>query len=220
LRLGLSQDRKPIPVQNPGIEDGRGALQLHLNLPTRQKRGWTMSKPGSRLVALIFDDPYKAEEAKAALHRMGGEGLLEIDETAFAAKYADGKVRVSQDVNFVGRDQKIGHIAGLLAATVTGTLPFIMVGTLAGRLLGKLTDHGITNKFLKHVSSQLQPDTSVLIVLAHSDDERRQKVLDRLQVFAPKLLESDFPDELEQELSAELHGEQALQGEQKKASGS
>ena len=29
------------------------------------------------LVAVVFDDPYKAEEARAALHRMGGEGLLE-----------------------------------------------------------------------------------------------------------------------------------------------
>src|SRR4030095_1376573 len=45
----------------------------------------------SKLVAVVFDDPYKAEEARAALHRMGGEGLLEIDETALIVKYADGQ---------------------------------------------------------------------------------------------------------------------------------
>jgi hypothetical protein len=28
----------------------------------------------NKLVAVVFDDPYKAEEARAALHRMGGEG--------------------------------------------------------------------------------------------------------------------------------------------------
>ncbi len=33
----------------------------------------------SKLVAVVFDDPCKAGEARAALHRMGGEGLLEID---------------------------------------------------------------------------------------------------------------------------------------------
>jgi uncharacterized membrane protein len=36
----------------------------------------------NRLIALIFDDAFKAEEAPAALNQMGGEGLLEIDETA------------------------------------------------------------------------------------------------------------------------------------------
>jgi len=53
----------------------------------------------SRLVALVFDDPYTAEEARADLRRMGGEGLLDIDETALIATYNDGRLRVSQDVN-------------------------------------------------------------------------------------------------------------------------
>jgi uncharacterized membrane protein len=88
---------------------------------------------------VVFDDPYKAEEARAALHRMGGEGrLLEIDETALIAKYPDGRTRVSQDVNIAANAaEKIGHIAGLLTAAVTGTLPFIMAGTLGGWLVGK-----------------------------------------------------------------------------------
>jgi len=50
-------------------------------------------KPG-KSVALVFDDPCKAEEARAAIHRMGGEGLLEIDETPIVAKDEKGKVRV------------------------------------------------------------------------------------------------------------------------------
>jgi hypothetical protein len=29
-----------------------------------------MSDKNNKLIALIFDDPYKAEEARAALHRM------------------------------------------------------------------------------------------------------------------------------------------------------
>jgi len=65
----------------------------------------------NKLVAVVFDDPYKAEEARAALHRMGGEGLLEIDETALIAKYPDGRTRVSQDVNIAANGEKIGHIA-------------------------------------------------------------------------------------------------------------
>jgi uncharacterized membrane protein len=56
-----------------------------------------MSETRNRLVALMFDDPYRADEARAALRRLGGEGVLEIGETALIEKRADGKVRVSQE---------------------------------------------------------------------------------------------------------------------------
>jgi uncharacterized membrane protein len=51
-----------------------------------------MGKDNDKLVALIFDDPYKADEARAALNRMAGEGLLEIDETAVIVKKDDDKL--------------------------------------------------------------------------------------------------------------------------------
>lgn len=163
-----------------------------------------MAKKNDKLVALIFDDPYKADEARAALNRMGGEGLLEIDETAVIVKKVDDKIRVSQDVNVIGKDLHIGHIAGLVTAAVTGTLPFIMGGTIAGRLIGRLTDDGITNKFLKSVQKELKPNTSVLVIYARSDPERRLQIAKRLAVFNPKLLESDMPPELEKTIQAEI----------------
>src|SRR5262245_8973006 len=129
-----------------------------------------MSKPNNKLVALVFDDPYKADEARAALNRMGGEGLLEIDETALIVKNADGKVRISQDTNVVAKDQKIGHIAGLITAAATGTFPFILGGTIAGRLIGRLRDDGITNKFVNNLAKEVQPGTSALVLYARSDE--------------------------------------------------
>ncbi len=76
----------------------------------------------SYLIALIFDDQFKGEEARAALHRMAGEGLLEMNDTVFIARKPDGKTSVSQEDNVIGRDQKIGHVAGLIAVTVTHAL--------------------------------------------------------------------------------------------------
>ena len=143
-----------------------------------------MSENDNKLIALVFDDPYKADEARAALNRMGGEGLLEIDETAVIVKKADGKVRVSQDINVVAKDQHIGHIAGLITAAATGTLPFILGGTLAGKLIGRLTDDGITNKFLKSVQKELQPNTSVLVIYARSSfTEGRSAIRDQLSSY-------------------------------------
>lgn len=158
----------------------------------------------SRLVAFVFDDQYKAEEARAALHRMGGEGLLEIDETAIIVKDQEGKVRTTQDVNKTAKGQHAGHVVGLITAALTGTMPFIMGGTLAGKLLGWITDDGITNKFLKQVDGEIQPGTSALVILGRSDPERRKKVLEKLKSFGPKILESDLPPELETKLSSEL----------------
>lgn len=158
----------------------------------------------SRLVAFVFDDQYKAEEARAALHRMGGEGLLEIDETAIIVKDQEGKVRTTQDVNNTAKGQHAGHVVGLITAALTGTMPFIMGGTLAGKLLGWIADDGITNKFLKQVDGEIQPGTSALVILGRSDPERRKKVLEKLKSFGPKILESDLPPELETKLSSEL----------------
>src|SRR4029453_2426140 len=125
-------------------------------------------------------------------------------ETAVIVKKADGKIRISQDTDIVEKDKHVGHIAGLITAAVTGTMPFILGGTIAGKLIGKLRDDGITNKFLKSLQDELQPNTSVLGVYARSDAERRLAVMKPLAIFDPKLLESDLPPELEETLQQEM----------------
>jgi len=57
------------------------------------------------------------------------------------------------------RSSEIGHIASLLTAAVTGTFPFILGATVAGHLVGRMRDDGVTNKFLKSLEKELQPNT-------------------------------------------------------------
>jgi uncharacterized membrane protein len=159
---------------------------------------------GNSLLAFVFDDPFKAEEARAALHRMEGEGWLEIDESAIISKRADGKTRASQDVDVVHRDQHVGHVAGIIAGVITGTMPFILAGTVAGKLVSMLTDNGITDRFCKQVSAELTPGTSALILYGRSDEARRGHVRDKLMTFGAKLIESDLPDDVEQAINAAL----------------
>src|SRR4051812_10371373 len=98
----------------------------------------------SQLVALVFEDMYSADEARAALRRMAGEGLLDLEEAALIEVDAAGKTRVRQDVDTIAQRQQLGHMVGLVAAAVTGTMPLIFASTMAGRLIGHLTDDGIT----------------------------------------------------------------------------
>jgi len=165
----------------------------------------------SKLIAFVFDDPYKADEVRAALFRMEGEGLLEEDETAVISKKDAEKVRITQDTNIVSKRQQVGHIAGIIAANLTGTMPLILVGTVAGRLFGRFTDHGVTNSFINKVKKEVQPGTSALLICGQSDDAHRGKLIAKLRQWSPKVLESDMPPELAQEVNEALakHGQAA-----------
>jgi len=163
----------------------------------------------SHVMALVYDDQFKGEEARAALHRLAGEGLLEMNDTVFIARKPDGKTSVSQEDTVMGRDQKIGQVAGLIAAAVTGTVPFVLAGTLAGRLIGKLTDHGITHKFISDLKTELQPGTSGLVVLGGTDPQRRRRIQERTQSFGGRILESDLPPELQEEIESEIERQKA-----------
>jgi len=83
-----------------------------------------------------------------------------------------------------------------------------MAGTLGGWLVGKLTDHGITNTFIDKVKKEVGPGKSALIVFARSDDQRRAKVIERMEVFKPTIIESDLPDEVEREITKAIEHEQ------------
>jgi uncharacterized membrane protein len=165
----------------------------------------------SHLIALVFDDQFKGEEARAALHRMASEGLLEMNDSVFIARKPDGKTSASQEDNVMGRDQKIGHVEGLIAAAVTGTMPFVLAGTLAGRLIGRLTDHGITRKFITDLKRELQPGTSGLVVLGGSDPERRQKIEERMHGFGGRIFEANLPPEVQEEIESEIERQKAAQ---------
>jgi len=166
-------------------------------------KGADMSQSKSRLVALVFNDPHLGEEARVALHRMDGEGLLETDETALIAKYEDGRIRTSQDLKVL-TNKKGGHIIGLFAAAISGTMPFVLTGVVGGRLLGSLLDNVVANKFIKSVTKEMGRCTSALIMIARSEPERREKVIEKLRKLKPKIIESDLPPDLEKELAESL----------------
>jgi uncharacterized membrane protein len=163
----------------------------------------------SQLIALIFNDPFKGEEALAAVHRMAGEGLLALEDTILIKNSKDGHFSVIQEDQVVSKSQKTGHLLGLVAAAVSGTMPIILGGTLAGRLVGKVMDHGITHRFVKHLKAEVEPGTSALVMLGQSDPERREEVIARLQEFGPKTLESDLPPDVQHEIENEIERQSA-----------
>lgn len=163
----------------------------------------------SHLIALIFDDPFKGEEALATVHRMAGDGLLDLEDSVLIKNSQDGHFSVIQEDQVISKSQKAGHLLGLVAAAVSGTVPVILGGTLAGRLVGKVMDHGITHRFVKHLKTEVLPGTSALVMLGDSDPERREEVIQRLQEFGPKILESDLPPDIQHDIESEIERQSA-----------
>ena len=159
------------------------------------------------ITVIVYDDPYKAHEARAALLRLAGEGYVHLDETAVAIKDAHGQVKVYQDVDVVAKRTNQGHWLGIAAAWLTGTVPLIMIGTLAGQALGHFTDHSITSRLIKDVDEALVPGTSALFVQGErtGDLGELNPVFQKMhQRFGGKLLRTTLPPEAEQALRRAL----------------
>jgi uncharacterized membrane protein len=170
-----------------------------------QQEAKTMSAPESHLFALAFDDEYKADEARALMKRLGGEGLIVLDQTAVVIVGLDGKVEITQDVDVTTSRRMEGHWLGIAAAAITGTMPLILAGTIAGEVIGRLSDHGITKKVMKPIADPLTPGTSALFVLARAEsDEKRARTVDRLRQFNPKIVQTTVSPELKAHLEALL----------------
>jgi len=163
----------------------------------------------SHLIALVFDDPFAGEDARAALHRMAGEGLLEIDDSVLIRHALDGRMTVTPEDKLIDKGQETGYVLGLVAAAITDTMPLILAGTLAGRLISRLMDHGITHSFISNVKKEVSPGKSALVVLGQADPERRQLVADHLHGFGAKVVHAEVPATLLQRIEGEIEKDRA-----------
>jgi uncharacterized membrane protein len=156
-----------------------------------------MSEPTYNLFALAFDDEFKADEARASFKRMAGEGLLVLEETAVVVMGMDGKPTITQDADVTKTRRMQGHWLGIVAAAATGVLPLIMVGTVAGEVVGRMTDHGITGHMMKPIADSMTPGTSALFGFgkAHSDADR-QKIVERIRHFNGTIVQTSVSPEL------------------------
>ena len=164
-----------------------------------------MSESVNHLYALAFDDEYKADEARTLFKRMAGEGLFILEETAVVVMGLDGKPTITQDADVTKSRRTQGHWLGIVAAAATGVLPRIMVGTVAGAVVGRMTDHGLTVRMMKPVADSLTSCTSALFVLGRSrKDTDRHKVVDRIRHLNPKIVQTSVSPVLRQEIEGLL----------------
>jgi uncharacterized membrane protein len=125
----------------------------------------------SNLIVIIYDDPEGAFAMKNALKSVQQMGRINLDDSAVVVKDADGKVHVKHQMD---RNVKIGAAGGgflgLLLAGIFFPVGGLIIGAIAGGLIGASTDSGINHKFVNEVKEELQPNSSALFVIVRDAD--------------------------------------------------
>ena len=162
----------------------------------------------STLVAVGYDDQYKAEEVRLMLRRMQKEYLVDIEDAVVAVKDDKGKVRLNQPFSLAKAGAVSGGFWGALIGLVfLNPLLGMAVGAGAGAVSGALTDVGLDDKFMKELASTLKPGSSVLFALVRTSAPDR--VLEELKGTGGKILRSNLTHEDEARLQKALSAAQA-----------
>ena len=153
----------------------------------------------ANLFVLSFKDEQGADNTLQKVMDMQKQELIKVDDAAVAIHRQDGKLKVHQANKLVGA----GALGGAFWGLLFGLIFFVPVagaaiGAATGALMGKFSDYGIDDKFIKRVSNEVSPGSSALFLLVH--DVQREKVIDALKPFGGQLIESSLSPEQENEL--------------------
>lgn len=165
----------------------------------------------SDLVVVTYPDEYRAAEVLAALQRLQGKLLIDLEDAAYVMKDKDGKFKLHQTVPLT----KIGAASGLASGTFWGMLIGLLflqpavgalagaaVGAASGAISGKLSDYGIPDDFIKQLGQNLQSGSSALFVLVRR--VTADKVLAEIKQYGGTVLHSSLSGEAEAKLQSAL----------------
>ncbi|NJK79101.1 MAG: DUF1269 domain-containing protein [Chloroflexaceae bacterium] len=158
----------------------------------------------SDLIALAFEDEYRATEVLQTLAELQTEHLIDLDDAVVVVKDEHGKLTLHQSHDLTAAGAAGGAWWGLLLGMVLsiplagpGALALPLLGTAAGALGGAVGGHyadiGIDDVFIRDISSRLQPSTSAIFMLVRK--VTLDKVLPELGQFGGTLLHTSLAPE-------------------------
>lgn len=170
----------------------------------------------SSVLALSLPSEIDAQEALRRLGGMQKEHLVTILDAAIVTRDpTKNKVRVEQSHDLVTEGAFSGGFWGLLLGLIFAN-PILGLATGAigagfGALLGKSSDIGINDDFMKQIGATLSPGRAVLFVMVR--DVTPDKVLERMQDLEMSLVASSLTHD-EEEALREALGQDARTAEE------
>ena len=157
----------------------------------------------SDLIAIAYDEEFKAGEVLQKLERMKKEHLIDLDDAVVVIRDEEGKVKLKQTHNLVLGGAASGSLWGMLIGLLfLNPLLGIAVGAGSGALAGFLTDIGIDDKFMKEIGETMRPGTSALFLLVRKVTP--DKVLPEVKPFGGTVIQTSLSAEQEEKLRAAL----------------
>lgn len=157
----------------------------------------------STLVAVGYDDVFKAEETRLKLWKMQKDYLIDVADAVVAVKDQAGKVKLHQAVNLTTSGAVSGGFWGTLIGLIfLSPILGMAIGAAAGAVSGALSDVGIDDKFMKDLAGTLKPGSSALFVLVQKATPDR--VLEELAGSGGTILKSSLSHDDEAKLQAAL----------------
>lgn len=161
----------------------------------------------SDLIAIAYDDKFKAEEVRLTLAKLQKEHLIELEDAAVVVKNDKGKIKLKQAINLPATGAASGGFWGLLIGTLfLAPVVGVAVGAAAGALSGALTDIGVDDDFMRDLAETMQPGTSALFILVQKVTP--DKVLEEVAPYGGKVLRTSLSKDEEHQLQEVLshHG--------------
>lgn len=157
----------------------------------------------SQLVAIAYDDEFKAEEVRLTLAKLQKEYLIELEDAAVVIKNDQGKVKLNQAVNLTAAGAASGSFWGLLIGTLfLCPIAGVAVGAASGALSGAISDIGVDDDFMRELGESLPPGSSALFVLIRKATP--DKVLEEIAPFGGKVLRTSLSKDDESQLQEVL----------------
>lgn len=117
------------------------------------------------LFAIHYLDPNVADSAMNALGDLSRTGKIELEDACAVVKDDKGHVHLHQERSLT----LMGSLIGLAIGTILGwfvLVPYLGVpAAMIGALVGKFTDHGIEDRTMKDLSSEMKANSSTLFFL-------------------------------------------------------
>lgn len=157
------------------------------------------------LIVLFFDSVAAAEGALSTLQGLEAEGAVAIEECAVLGRDEHGWVTARDaDRHRVARTAGFGGVLGLLVGGIVG-VPVLGVLAGAGVAAKKTADAGRLEELISTVGSEMTAGTGVLALTVTSLRDPG-KVVDRLAIHRDKLLRTEIPASLRDEIERRLDG--------------
>jgi uncharacterized membrane protein len=133
-------------------------------------RATLREKYTASFVAIVFDEPARAEEARLRLWKLQQEGFIELEDIVVVTKDEHGTILNRKLSHPARKEGFLGSITGFLVDSI---LSNPVMGGVLEAVAASLSDAGIDDGFVQDLSKDFKPGCSALFTLVGKVDPER-----------------------------------------------